>query len=146
MSGGAYESDLLNLQEQAMRDPVEIGRSARGEALGMETTPIAPTAMPTLLPQIDRRTLPRELAAVVDGLVESRIACRVDVDRVINLHLRQDRGGQEARAGFPVDDAKQAARWLHRTAIKMYPASRYAWQHSGRFSVVALLACLWRPF
>jgi hypothetical protein len=70
----------------------------------------------------------------------------LDVDRVINLHLRQDRGGQEARAGFPVDDAKQAARWLHRNAIKMYPASRYAWQHSGRFSVVALLACLWRPF
>ena len=50
------------------------------------------------------------------------------------------------RAGFPVDDAKQAARWLHRNAIKMYPASRYAWQHSGRFSVVALLACLWRSF
>ena len=83
---------------------------------------------------------------MVDGLVESRIACRVDVDRVIHLHLRKERGGQEARAGFPVDDAKQAARWLHRNAIKMYPASRYAWQHSGRFSVVALLACLWRPF
>ena len=89
-----------------MRDPVEIGRSAREEALGTETTPIAPTAMPTFLPQIDRRTLPRELAVVVDGLVESRIACRVDVDRVINLHLRKDRGGQEARAGFPVDDAE----------------------------------------
>jgi hypothetical protein len=146
MSGGAYESDLLNLQEQAMRDPVEIGRSAREEALGMETTPIAPVAMPTLLPQIDRRTLPRELAVVVDGLVESRIACRVDVDRVINLHLRKNKGGHEASAGFPVDDAKQAARWLHRTAIKMYPASRYAWQHSSRFSVVAVLACLWRPF
>jgi hypothetical protein len=88
---------LLNLQEQAMRDPVEIGRSARGEALGMGTTPIAP--MPTLLPRIDRRTLPRELAVVVDS-----------------------------------------------AAIKMYPASRYAWQHSSRFSVVAVLACLWRPF
>jgi hypothetical protein len=146
MSDGAYESDLLNVQEQAMRDSVEIGRSAREEALAMDTTPIAPMAMPTLLPQIGPRTLPRDLAVVVDGLVESRIACRVDVDRVIHLHLRKNRGGQEARAGFPVDDAKQAARWLHRNAIKMYPASRYAWQHSGRFSVVTLLACLWRPF
>ena len=129
-----------------MRDPVEIGRSAREEAVGTVTTPIALIAMPTFLPRIDRTTLPRELAVVIDGLVESRIACRVDIDRVINLHLRKDRGGQEARAGFPVDDPKQAARWLHRNAIRMFPASRYAWQHSSRFSVAALLACLWRPF
>jgi hypothetical protein len=143
-----------------MRDPVEVGRSAREETLGMETAPI-PSAKPEgpeaeqnpgkypafpLLPGIDPRTPPREPAVVIDGLVEGRIACRVDVDRVIHLHLRKARGGQEARAGFPVEDAKQAARWLHRNAIKMYPASRYAWQHSRRFSVVALLACLWRPF
>ena len=75
--------------------------------------------MPTPLPKIDESTLPREWAAV---------------------------GGQETRAGAPADDAKQAAHRLHHNAIKMYPASRYAWQHSGRFSVVALLARLWRPF
>ena len=147
-----------------MRVPVEVGRSARKETLGMGTAPLpsakkpeGPEAeqtpgkypafpMPTPLPRIGQRTLPRDLAVVVDGLAESRITCRVDVDRVIHLHLRKERGGQEVRAGFPVDDAKQAARWLHRNAIKMYPASRYAWQHSGRFSVVALLACLWRSF
>jgi hypothetical protein len=28
----------------------------------------------------------------------------------------------------------------------VYPVSRHARQHSGRFSVVALLARLWRPF
>ncbi len=59
---------------------------------------------------------------------------------------RKDRGGQEARTGSPADDAKQAAHRLHRNVIKMYPVSRHARQHSGRFSVVALLARLWRPF
>jgi hypothetical protein len=83
--------------------------------------------MPTLLPKIDESTLP-------------------DVDRVIDLHLGKDRGGQEARAGAPADDAKQAAHRRHRSAIKMYAVSRHARQHSGRFSVVALLARLWRPF
>ena len=59
---------------------------------------------------------------------------------------RKDRGGQEARAGSPADDAKQAAHRLHRSVIKMYPVSCYARQHSGRFSIVGLLARLWRPF
>ena len=49
-------------------------------------------------------------------------------------------------AGAPADDATQAAHRSHRNAIKMYPVRRYAWQHSDRFSVVALLARLWRPF
>jgi hypothetical protein len=87
MSGGAYESDLLNLREQAMRN-----RSLASNRI---------FRTPTLLPKIDESTLPRERAAV---------------------------GGQEARA------------------IKMYLVSRHALQHSGRFSVVALLARLWRPF
>jgi hypothetical protein len=117
MSGGAYESDLLNLWEQAMRD-----RSLASHRL---------FRIPTLLPKIDESTLPRE---------------RADVDRVIDLHLGKDRGGHEARAGVPADDAKQAAHRLHRSAIKVYPVSRHARQHSGRFSVVALLARLWRPF
>jgi hypothetical protein len=132
MSGGAYESDLLNLWEQAMRD-----RSLASHRL---------FRIPTLLTKIDESTRPRERAVVVDGLVESRIACRADVDRVIDLHLGKDRGGQEARAGAPADDAKQAAHRLHRSAITVYPVSRHARQHSGRFSVVALLARLWRPF
>jgi hypothetical protein len=102
MSGGAYESDLLNLWEQAMRD-----RSLANNQL---------FRMPTLLPKIDESALPRE---------------RADVDRVIDLHLGKDRGEQEARAG---------------KAINMYPVSRRARQHSSRFSVVALLARLWRPF
>jgi hypothetical protein len=55
-------------------------------------------------------------------------------------------GGQEARAGAAADDAKQAAHRLYRNAIEMYPVSRYALQHSGRFSIVGLLARLWRPF
>src|SRR5260370_41023878 len=75
--------------------------------------------MPTLLPKIDESTLPRERAAM---------------------------GGQEARAGALADDANQAMHRLLRNAVKMYPASRYALQHSGRFSVVTLLARLWRPF
>jgi hypothetical protein len=75
--------------------------------------------MPTFLPKIDESTRPRERAVV---------------------------GGQEARAGALADDAKQAVHRLHRNAVGMYPASRYAGQHSGRFSVVALLARLWRPF
>jgi hypothetical protein len=46
----------------------------------------------------------------------------------------------------PANDAKQAAHRLHRGTIKMYALSRPARQDSGRFSVVALLARLWRPF
>ena len=49
-------------------------------------------------------------------------------------------------AGAPADDATQAAHRLHRRAIKMYAVSHPARQYSGRFSVVALLARLWRPF
>ena len=86
MSGGAYELDLLNLREQAMRN-----RSLASHRL---------FRLLILLPQNDESTL-------------------------------------------PADDATHRP---HRNAIKMYPVSRYAWQHSDRFSVVALLARLWRPF
>jgi hypothetical protein len=92
MGGRAYESDLLNLREQAMRH--------RGLASNRLFR------MPTLLPKIEESTSPRE----------------------------------------PADDAKQAAHRLHRSAIKMYTVSCPAGQNSGRFSVVALLAHLWRPF
>ena len=129
-----------------MRVPVEVGRSARKETLGMETAPLPRVKKPEG-PEAEQRPgkypafpMPTQLPRRSPGTL------RRDLDRVIHLHLRKERGGQEVRAGFPVDDAKQAARWLHRNAIKMYPASRYAWQHSGRFSVVALLACLWRSF
>jgi hypothetical protein len=105
MSGGAYELDLLNLREQAMRN-----RSLASNRI---------FRTPTLLPKIDESILPRERAVV---------------------------GGQEARAGAAADDAKQAAHRLYRNAIEMYPVSRYALQHSGRFSIVGLLARLWRPF
>ena len=43
------------------------------------------------------------------------------------------------------DDVEQA-RWPHRNVIKMFRAGRCARQQSSRFSVVALLASLWRPF
>jgi hypothetical protein len=86
MNGGAYESDLLNLWEQAMRN-----RSLASNRL---------FRVPTLLPKNDESTLPRERAAV---------------------------GAPEANT------------------IKMCSVSRHA-QLSGRFSVVALLAHLWRPF
>jgi hypothetical protein len=132
MSGGAYESDLLNLREQAMRN-----RSLASHRL---------FRVPTFLPKIDENPRPRERAVVADGLVESRIACRADGDRVVDLHRGKDRDGQEARAGAAAGNAKQVAYRLHRNAIKMYPVSRYALQHSGGFSVVALLARLWRPF
>jgi hypothetical protein len=92
MDGGAYESDLLNLWEQAMRH--------RGLASNRHFR------RPTFLPKIDESTSPRE----------------------------------------PADDATQAAHRLHRRAIKMYAVSHPARQYSGRFSVVALLARLWRPF
>ena len=105
MSGGAYESDLLNLREQAMRN-----RSLASHRL---------FRMPTFLPKIDESTRLRERAAM---------------------------GGQEARAGALADDAKQGVHRLHLSAVRMYPESRYAGQHSGRFGVVALLARLWRPF
>jgi|SRR5580704_1144216 hypothetical protein len=105
MSGGAYESDLLNLREQAMRN-----RSLASHRL---------FRMPTFLPKIDESTRLRERAAM---------------------------GGQEACTGAPADDSKQGVHRLHLNAVRMYPESRYAGQHSGRFGVVALLARLWRPF
>ena len=92
MGGGAYESGLLNLREQAMRHT------------GLASNRLF--RRPTFLPKIDESTSPRE----------------------------------------PANDAKQAAHRLHRSAIKMYAVSCPARQNSGRFSVVALLAHLWRPF
>ncbi|HTB37532.1 MAG TPA: hypothetical protein VK777_10610 [Reyranella sp.] len=79
--------------------------------------------MSTRLAAIDESTPPREPAVVIDDLLESR------------LH-----------AGFPANDVPQVARWPHRPVTKVFRAGRRVRQHSSRFSVVALLANLWRPF
>ncbi len=53
---------------------------------------------------------------------------------------------ERARPRELADDGKRAARWPHRKAARMFSAGRDVGQHSSRFSVVALLANLWRPF
>jgi hypothetical protein len=53
---------------------------------------------------------------------------------------------ERARLREPANDVKRAAPWPHRNAARMFSAGRDVRQHSSRFSVVALLANLWRPF
>jgi hypothetical protein len=53
---------------------------------------------------------------------------------------------ERARLREPANDVKRAARWPQRNAARMLSAGRDIRQHSSRFSVVALLATLWRPF
>jgi len=53
---------------------------------------------------------------------------------------------EHARLREPANDANRAAPWPHRNAARMFRAGRDVRQHSGRFSVLALLANLWRPF
>jgi hypothetical protein len=117
-----------------MRDPIETGRSAHPKA-EVTQRPGKYPALPT-----------RERAVVIDGLQESRIVRRANVDRVIDLPLGKCKGEPNVHAGLPANDVKQAARWPHHRAIKMFRAGRYARQHASQFSVVALLANLWRPF
>ena len=90
--------------------------------------------------------VPREIAVMLESLRKSGIPCEVRIDNAIGLRLGSGDSGPMARAVFAAADAKPAARWLHRTAVRMFPASRYAWRHSSRFTLVAVLARLWRPF
>jgi hypothetical protein len=88
---------------------------------------------------------PRDLSAVLDGLDESNIASRADSGIRIDLSI-----GQEAcpknQASFALDNEQGAARWLHHAAIRLFPTSKYAREHSYRFSPVAILARRWSPF
>jgi hypothetical protein len=53
---------------------------------------------------------------------------------------------ERARLREPANDANRAAPCPHRNAARMFSAGRDVRQHSSGFSVVALLANLWRPF
>jgi hypothetical protein len=88
---------------------------------------------------------PRDLATVLDGLSESKIAVHADITSRIDLRIGQ-RAGSKDQASFALTNEQGAARWLHRTAIKLFPASKYAWKHSSKFSPVAFLARRWSPF
>jgi hypothetical protein len=88
---------------------------------------------------------PRDLGAVLDGLDESKIAVHADITSRIDLRIGR-RAGPKDQASFALTNEHGAARWLHRTAIKLFPASKYAWKHSSRFSPVAFLARRWSPF
>ena len=88
---------------------------------------------------------PRNLAAVLDGLYESNIAVRADVSSRIDLWIGREAGPKD-QASFAVSNEHGAARWLHRTAMNLFPASKYAWKHSSKFSLVSFLARRWKPF
>ena len=104
-----------------MRDPVETGQSAHPKARAKQRLgEYSALRMSTRLAAIDESTPPRGPAVVIDDLLESR------------LH-----------AGFPANDVTH---WPHRHVTKVFRAGRRVRQHSSRFSVVALLANLWRPF
>ena len=65
---------------------------------------------------------------------------------VFRMPTRPSKFDQRARLREPANDVKRAAPWPHRNAARMFSAGRDVRQHSSRFSVVALLANLWRPF
>lgn len=88
---------------------------------------------------------PRDLATVLDQLYESDIASQADINSRIDVWIGQEAGPKD-QAFFAVGDERGAARWLHRTAIRLFPASKYAWKHSSKFSLVAFLARRWTPF
>jgi hypothetical protein len=88
---------------------------------------------------------PRALAAVLDGLRESDISSHADFGSRIDLWIGEEAGPKD-RASFAMHDERGASRWLHRTAIRLFPASKYAWKHSRNFSVVTILARRWTPF
>ena len=88
---------------------------------------------------------PRDLSAVLDGLYESNITSQTDSGFTIDLSIGQE-GGPKDQASFALSNEQGAARWLHRTAIRLFPASKYAREHSHSFSPVAILARRWNPF
>jgi hypothetical protein len=53
---------------------------------------------------------------------------------------------ERARPSELADDGKRVAPWPHRNAAGIFNVGRDVRQQSSRFSVVALLANLWRPF
>jgi hypothetical protein len=89
---------------------------------------------------------PQHLAAVLKGLFESDIASQAHIGSRIDLWIGEAGTGPSARASFGIAESRSAARWLHRSAVRLFPASRYARRHSGRFHPVAILARMWRPF
>ena len=88
---------------------------------------------------------PRALSAVLDELYESNIAYQANSGFRIDLSIGQEPGPND-QASFALGNERGAARWLHRTAIRLFPASKYAWAHSSSFSPVAILARRWNPF
>jgi hypothetical protein len=89
--------------------------------------------------------VPRDLSALLHELNESDIALQANSGFRIDLSIGKE-GGPKDRASFTLDNEQAAARWLHRTAIRRFPASKYAREHSSRFSPVAMLARRWSPF
>ena len=87
---------------------------------------------------------PRSLSAVLDGLYESGIALQADRGSRIDLSFGQE-AGPKNQASFTLDNEQGAARWLHRTAIRQFPASKYGREHSCRFNPVTMLARRWSP-
>ena len=107
-----------------MRDPIETGRPAHPKAEANLSFGEHPALrMPARLPRIEKGTPRPRLVVVIGGLVEGRM-----------------------HRAFPPDDVKRVMRWPHRKAIKMLRTGREARQHASRFSVVSVLATLWRPF
>lgn len=90
--------------------------------------------------------VPQGLAVVLDGLHASDIAVEASIGTTIDLWIGVEHTGSTACASFALMDARRATRWLHRTAIRLFPASPYAWKHASRFSPIVLLAAFWRPF
>jgi hypothetical protein len=88
---------------------------------------------------------PRALSAVLDELDESNIASRASSGFRIDLSIGQGAGPND-HASFALGNERGAARWLHRTAIRLFPASKYAREHSSSFNPVAILARRWNPF
>ena len=86
------------------------------------------------------------LSRVLHGLYQSDIASQAHIGARIDLWIGEVEAGPAAHASFAIGEAASAARWLHRSALRLFPASRYARRHSGRFASAAILARLWRPF
>jgi hypothetical protein len=89
---------------------------------------------------------PHELVAVLNHLHEGDIICLLHVDSKIDAWVGDEKAGPVAHASFATGETRRAALWLHRTAIRLFPGSRYARRWSARFSPLALIAGLWRPF
>jgi hypothetical protein len=90
--------------------------------------------------------MPHELAALLNHLHEGDIVCLVHVDSKIAAWVGDEKAGPFAHASFATGETRRAVLWLHRTAIRLFPGSRYARRWPARFSPLALLAGLWRPF